>query len=181
MTVTGTLVSSTKFQKPKLFNSNFKRNTYKKLCIYCQGEHFSDQCSKFPTLVTRKKQRKENFIICLKSGHSLKNFWSNWRTCLYCSQKGIHHRRLCPKHFPSSTRNTAELTNTTINYVLRKDNLNHVERSKSTHSVLAVGETVLMQTALGSVSNPNTNEQITSRVFLDCGSQRSYITENLCK
>ena len=100
---------------------------------------------------------------------------------MYCSQKGIHHRSLCPKHFSSSTRNTPELTNTVLNDVLLKDNLNDDERSKSTHSVLAVGEKVLMQRALGSVSNPNTNEQITSRVFLDCGSQRSYITENLCK
>jgi len=40
--------------------------------------------------------------------------------------------------------------------------------------------TVIMQTALSNVSNPNTNASAETRIILDLGSQRTYITENLC-
>jgi len=37
-----------------------------------------------------------------------------------------------------------------------------------------------MQAALSNVSNPNTNASAETRIILDSGSQRTYITENLC-
>ena len=47
--------------------------------------------------------------------------------------------------------------------------------------MLGVTESVLLQTAVGHVANPDTNQITSSRILLDSGSQRSYITEDLKK
>ena len=46
-------------------------------------------------------------------------------------------------------------------------------------SLLVSGEQVLMQTALTDVVNLNTSKKLSTRLLLDCGSQRTYISEDL--
>ena len=43
------------------------------------------------------------------------------------------------------------------------------------------GETVFMQTANAEVRNPETTSATNTRLLLDCGSQRTYVTETLVK
>ena len=46
-------------------------------------------------------------------------------------------------------------------------------------SVLVSGEQVLMQTALADTVNLKTSKKQSTRLLLDCGSQRTYISEDL--
>ena len=46
-------------------------------------------------------------------------------------------------------------------------------------SLLVSGEQVLIQTALTDVVNLNTSKKLSTRLLLDCGSQRTYISEDL--
>ena len=46
-------------------------------------------------------------------------------------------------------------------------------------SLLVSGEHVLMQTALTDVVNLNTSKKLSTRLLLDCGNQRTYISEDL--
>ena len=46
-------------------------------------------------------------------------------------------------------------------------------------SLLVSGEQVLMQTALADTVNLETSKKLSTRLLLDCGSQRTYISEDL--
>ena len=46
-------------------------------------------------------------------------------------------------------------------------------------SLLVSGEQVLMQTALADTVNLATSKKLSTRLLLDCGSQRTYISEDL--
>ena len=176
--VTGALANTTTLVKPR--SNNAITSMQKRQCVYCQGEHFSDECKKFPTIDSRKTLIKGRCFICLKTGHALQNCRRNWRTCVYCNQKGKHHRSLCPKQFPSRLLNTAQETAIpAISSSASKVPSNGDDRLLASNSMLAAGEKVLMQTALAEVANPLSNNKINTRILLDCGSQRSYITQDL--
>ena len=133
----------------------FQTGERQKRCIYCEKGHWSDECTDFPDIPSRKKQISGRCYICLKTGHSLKKC-SSERKCVYCNQERNHHRSLCPKQFKST------------------DNINQT-------SMVAIGEQVIMQTATVDLVNPFCEKIETTRLLLDCGSQRSYITEDLAK
>ena len=124
-------------------------------CIYCEKGHWSDECTDFTDIPSRKKQISGRCYICLKTGHLLKECQST-RKCVYCNQERNHHRSLCPKQFKSA------------------DNIKQT-------SMVAIGEQVIMQTATVELVNPIRETFETTRLLLDCGSQRSYITEDLAK
>lgn len=65
-TTTGALLSETKLQQ----NLTGRKNM---ICIYCSGQHWSDECQKFPTMTARKEKIKGHCFICLKQGHQQKN------------------------------------------------------------------------------------------------------------
>lgn len=71
-TTTGALLSETKLQQ----NLTGRKNM---ICIYCSGQHWSDECQKFPTMTARKEKIKGHCFICLKQGHQQKN----------CSEEGV--------------------------------------------------------------------------------------------
>ena len=127
-------------------------------CIYCSKEHWSDECKDYPDIQSRKKQIHGCCYICLKKGHQLRDC-SSKRTCVYCNKERNHHRSLCPKQF----QQVSTITNDTG------------------PSLLAMGEEVIMQTAMVEVTNPVNEASERTRLLLDCGSQRSYITEDLAK
>ena len=73
------------------------------------------------------------------------------RKCFHCQSLGKHHRSLCPEKF-----------------------------SGHTAGVLAtMTETVLMQTAQATVSNPVSGSKSSAQIFFDSGSHRSYVVEAL--
>ena len=124
-------------------------------CIYCNKGHWSDECKEFPDVQSRMKQISGRCYICLKTGHLLKNCLSTKR-CVYCKQERNHHQSLCPKQFET------------------------IHTTKEA-SMVAVGEQVIMQTATVELVNPLCESTERTRLLLDCGSQRSYITQELAE
>ena len=51
--------------------------------------------------------------------------------------------------------------------------------TKQEGMMVSHGETVFMQTANTEIQNPETNSSVRTRLLLDCGSQRTYITKDL--
>ncbi|VDI78452.1 Hypothetical predicted protein [Mytilus galloprovincialis] len=151
------------------------RTEVKKLCIYCKGSHWSDECSLYKTVEDRKAQLNGLCYICLKSGHRLRECSSD-RKCVYCSKTKKHHRSLCLKKFPT---NRTEISNLVDEAVESTESVNVSLTTEP--SFLSSGDIVLMQTAKTVFTNTSDtcNEEI--RVLLDSGSQRTYVSETLAK
>ena len=130
-------------------------------CIYCNANHYNDECQKYSTLDQRKAQMGNRCYICLRPGHYAKACRSA-RSCYHCNGKS-HHRSLCPDKFgPESTLNAdaepfrpeehAMVTNTT-------------------------SSKVLMQTAVTTLSDGT--KSIPVRVMFDTGSSKSYVNRSI--
>ena len=103
----------------------------------------------------------------MKPNHLLKDCKVS-KPCFHCQKVGNHHRSLCPKRFSSSeeSETLAMFTDPQM-------------APETESSLLVSGEHVLMQTALVDTLNLNTSKKHSTRLLLDCGSQRTYITEDL--
>ena len=130
----------------------------KRKCIYCGQDHWSDECKDYPDIESRKKQIRGCCYICLKKGHQLKDC-SSKKVCVYCNREHNHHRSLCPKQFQQVTASTND----------------------TEPGLLAMEEEVIMQTAMVEVVSPVDETSKNTRLLLDCGSKRSYITKELAR
>ncbi|XP_053406660.1 uncharacterized protein LOC128559357 [Mercenaria mercenaria] len=83
------LITSEKQEKTKVISAK---------CRYCDRNHWSDECTKYPTIEDRKKRIKGSCYRCLKEGHISSQCKSS-KTCVYCGQVDVHHRSLCEKKF----------------------------------------------------------------------------------
>lgn len=108
------------------------------ICIYCNGQHWSDECQTFPTVTARKEKIKGHCFICLKQGHQQKNCTVK-KTCVYCKQ-----RSLCIKKFP--VEKSSEMAHSVT------EPLSATVATE--HTLLSSDEQVLMQTATVEVFNP---------------------------
>ena len=73
-----------------------------KLCHFCKGSHWSDECNKFTTIDERKKALMDACTLCLKAGHNIDTCLNN-RPCFHCKERRKHNSALCPKRYGSST------------------------------------------------------------------------------
>ena len=173
-----------KFERPVSSNLNTahsaealvatsKGNGYSDKCRYCQNRHWSDECTKYKTAEDRKKQLKDSCYKCLKVGHKSRDCKSS-KVCVHCRASNDHHRSLCPKKYPKRTNvEHAQLAEEAVN-----SNPNDYEQTEE-KMLISSGESVLMQTAVAEITNPYEDSSHQVRLPLDCGSQRTYITENL--
>ena len=158
-------------------NKSFVLSKQNPKCIYCGQSHWSDECTKFATLQSRKEKLKNSCFKCLQRGHTQKDCRRS-RPCAHCGRLN-HHRSLCSKLFggvdqPSNRpRESPSIDQTEVQTV---SGVNEEENMMLTSS-----NQVLMQTALSTVKNISGNTSLTVRIILDSGSQRTYITEKLAK
>ena len=142
-----------------------------KVCRFCNGNPWSDECMRYETVEERKQRIRGSCYICMKQGHKIGECGSK-KPCAHCGQVGNHHRSLCLQKFGADSREGAHLIE---ELPLGEDS------SINENALLSSGEMVMMQTATADISNP-VNGQIQSiRMFLDSGSQRTYITKALAK
>ena len=142
----------------------------KMICIYCSGQHWSDECQKFHTVTARKEEIKGHCFICLKQGHQQKNCTVK-KACVYCKQRNIHHRGLCITKFP--VEKSSEMAHSVT------EPLSATVATE--HTLLSSDEQVLMQTTTVEVENLQRSRQVTTRLLLDTGSQRTFITNELAE
>ena len=134
-------------------------------CYYWDPDHWSDDCKQFTDIKTRKGNPKGCFFICLKKVQLLKDCNST-KPSVYCKKSGNHHHSLCSKQFGS----TEELS--AVSTEVKESNL------------VAVGEQVIMQTAMVNLVRLMNNEEkceTRTRLIRECDAQQSYISEELVK
>ena len=142
-------------------------------CFYCKQPHWSDECHNVLTLQERKQKAKGRCYICLHPGHVMAKCKVE-KPCYHCKEKESHYRSLCPKFLkrkkpPSNsvfTANTAPPL---------------VEDCNEEQSMLAAGEQVILQTVIIEAMDPGQSKSEITRVLMDTGSQRTYITEEIVK
>ena len=149
--------------------SNESMDKKQRKCLYCQRSHWSDECRTVKELAKGKEILRGRCFICLKDNHMMKSCKKD-KPCYHCKAKGSHHRSLCPKLFEHPNQSNANLTIT---------NSDEEDNAQNESSLLAVGEQIVMQTALVEAINPNEQYKEPVRILLDTGSHRTYITEEL--
>ena len=77
-------------------------------CRFCNGNHWNDECTKYPTNEARKQKIRGSCFICLKQGHKT-NECTLSKSCFYCGQLNSHHRKLCPRKFGYILNESAHL------------------------------------------------------------------------
>ena len=93
----------------KKHHSTLSQNGYHHYVIqyrYCNGNHWSDQCTAFSTVEDRRQRIKDSCYICLKKGHIAFKCLRE-KQCIFCGKINHHHRSLCPKKFPESSTCTS--------------------------------------------------------------------------
>ena len=154
------------------------------VCVYCKRQHFSASCETVKDINQRKNilLRDRRCFTCLKTGHPSENCRST-RKCRKCS--GNHHQSICHKDYQDVKQGSGGDTDS-----LRKQNDKNSELPKSgdddktgehmrTVTGTVKGKNVLLQTATVMACNENSGKGVPVRILLDCGSQRSYVTNCL--
>ncbi|MCP4490542.1 MAG: DUF1759 domain-containing protein, partial [Gammaproteobacteria bacterium] len=178
-------------------------------CILCGGAHFNDSCSAFPSLESRKKKLRElnRCFICLRNGCHASYCRQVHRRCFHCQKIGEHSRMLCPnllqKGVTNSTSSAApmqrqkESTHVHLNKTATvgdsPPHLNPAQSISSSQSApaeeVSVGKVenlnnakrlAYLLTAEAYVINPSSKVgHVNVKVFLDSGSQKTFITNKL--
>ena len=109
----------------------------------------------------------------MKRNHMVKDCRLTGKVCVHCGEKDKHHRTLCPKNF----KNKEETT--TNNAVVTNDVLSKEAIPNGETVMLKVGKHVVMQNAL--VETTSTDQMLSevTRVLMDTGSNRTYVTEEI--
>ena len=101
----------------------------------------------------------------MKEGHLAKECKLQNKVYVHCGGKKKHHRSLCPKKFKIMKAPAIER------------NKNDENITPHEHNLVAVGEKIVMQTALAMVENPETLRSEKTRILMDTGSQQTYINK----
>lgn len=143
-------------------------------CPVCKQNHTIYNCNSFMNLGPKEKfEKAKNLKICtncLKAGHYYKNCRLN-ATCKKCGAK--HHTLL---HLNSTKR--PENSSTVTSLALENQSDNHTINCSFSH--FSTTNSVILSTALVNVTSQN-GKVIEARALLDCGSQSSFISTELCE
>jgi hypothetical protein len=162
-------------------------------CSYCQQAHSSNSCQ----VVTQPQARKQVLLragrcfVCLRRGHISRECQSRSK-CYKCG--GRHHVSVCLKGSdPQPTSPVKTVTTTpssaTQNSTPSSSALNakaSTFQSQNPHPTTSLwvnsDRPVLLQTAQAIAFNPDAPQKSRLvRIVLDCGSQRSFITEQVTR
>jgi hypothetical protein len=152
-------------------------------CVFCDGAHFHDECTVYKTADARRRQIKGRCSICFGGGHTRIDCRST-KPCFYCKRVGSHHSSLCYTKFGYQNRpKTVVAVAATSDEGSTSVETMKQSTSDQTHDVCGAAfadtpkELVVMQTALAEVWNPKLKKPVTTRLFFDAGSSRTYVNE----
>ncbi len=155
-------------------------------CYYCQQPHLAHACKTVLSVEERKRILREagRCFVCLRRGHVVRQCTSRGR-CPHC--RGRHHGSICsgqkpplrdPK--PPDTAGSAPATTalaTGVNPAAAP-----FQPASSTTLWASSSQAILLQTARTAAFNPASPENSCRvRIVFDCGSQRSYVTEQVAR
>ena len=116
--------------------------------------------------------------IGLRPGHRSRDC-SDDKLCVHCGKRNAHHRSLCPEKFSidKQEQKGEEKPKKEVMASATEEQPETIEAD----SLLASEEKVLIQTAKTTVKNTTKDISAEVRTFLDCGSQRTYISQQLTR
>lgn len=156
-----------------LFSGN-SRNPPTKGCAYCESStHWSDECTDYPTVNSRKGKLKGNCFGCLRPGHTIDKC-RKLKRCYYCKKENNHHSSLCPQRFSIMAKPQLSAVAVDQPKALEKIGSVHVE-----NTLIASDQSVTLQTATVEMQSLDKKIHVNARLVLDSASQRSYISESL--
>ena len=156
---------------------------FNKKCIFCDKGHWSDECLTYPDIQSRRQKLANRCLICLKEGHRMKECKKVEKTCVHCREKRKHHRSLCPAKFPAKKVSGGQpssmmMTNDT-NSQITEEVIEPPVAPVNETTMLSMGEHVVMQTALVEALPTDESKSEVTRILMDTGSSRTYITEDI--
>ena len=171
---------------PLTASSLFANGSGSPKCSYCHQPHSSNTCRTVTDVSERKQilRRTGRCFVCLRKNHMSRECRSTAK-CNKCN--GRHHVSICNggqgrRQEPNYTASTADnpSTPTSTSQALINSQNTHVPTTTASLYCIDARTPVLLQTARASVckvNNPNISRKV--RIIFDCGSQRSYITDEL--
>ncbi|MCH2406104.1 MAG: hypothetical protein MK200_07930 [Nitrosopumilus sp.] len=167
-------LSSDLFEKPVVYEDECTGDALiskdvKLKCVYCESNHWSDECQRYKTLSLRKEKLKGRCFICLSKTHFVRQCKSN-KQCFHCKRKNNHHTSLCPTKFEDndSTKKSNEKD------VVENELADIAEIGEEIS--IDVDQKVVMKTANAKIKNPNNGREEAGVVLLDTGCKRTDIT-----
>ena len=144
-------------------------------CPYCERPHYPDKCRTVTDVAVRKTilVDKKRCFICTKGGHAARNCKAK-RMCIKC--QGRHHTSICEGTTSAGDGNQNESKDGTT--MIADSNVASAE-PKTKKEVGPVHNTVLLQTALVTVSNPKTGKSMECRAILDNASNKTYSSQKI--
>ncbi|XP_073942463.1 uncharacterized protein [Choristoneura fumiferana] len=134
----------------------------KKECVFCNEEHYSDQCEKYSTVMERKQKLGNKCYVCFREGHRANKCIRIPRIrCYHC--KRPHNSALCNRKFA----------------VAKSESDNHFNFHYNKVDNLLTNVKSYLQTATAKLIH--NNKEVPCRLLLDSGSQRSYLTTKMAK
>lgn len=97
-------VANSKFQYKRRYEQEEMPNHIQKKrprfrsCIFCNGDHYNENCDKFKTINERKTQLKNRCFGCFRVGHTILYCNNMDKKCPHCRKEG-HNRALCSTNF----------------------------------------------------------------------------------
>ena len=142
-------------------------------CHFCNGQHFSDKCQKYPDLSSRMSQINGACFRCLGSDHQSRNCRSK-RLCFYCKDSR-HHCSLCAKKFSAGEGGAKS-----AHQMSTGASAGFATGLKSASAIImSHGKRGILQTAIAKVVVGGT--VFTARLLLDPGADNSFIANSLVK
>ena len=116
------------------------KGTPRNPCVFCQGQHFNDECVQYKLLADRK-QRLLSFdrcFLCFKTGHTFRECPLIQKSvCYYCRKKGHHNRAIRPEKFGDKHEEKEKVENVFVTSEVGErspDNTKHVQLNQPVNS-----------------------------------------------
>ena len=116
----------------------------------------------------------------MKEDHNVKDCNVMGKICVHCGERDKHHRTLCPKKL-KQRQEKEHLPNNTM---IAGDILPEQDSKTTTYgetTMLSDGEHVVMQTALVEAISTNHSASEVTKVLMETGSSRTYVTEEIAQ
>ncbi len=142
----------------------------KPCCFFCQGPHYHNNCSKFPTIAARKRQiGVDACTICLRKGHDPSHCTlpkdSPIRECWHCKKRNDHNQAFCPTRFQKS-----EPQQLTVEFDGHTDSPElELENSVEPNFLSPTDGTTAMPFFKAFIRKPGSNICVEVNAFLDTG------------
>ena len=143
---------------------------------FCWHRHLTDECRTYPTIEKQKEVIRGSCYRCLRPGHRSRDCPDD-KLCIHCGKWNAHHCSLCPEKF-STDKQEQKGEENPKKEVTASATEEQPETNKA-DSLLASEEKILIQTAKTTVKNATKDVSAEVRMFLDCASQRTYISQQL--